>query len=68
MCVYVSVRKYAGIDVTVKHLYVCGMQYADLGMIAFVCVCVCWSEEGGRVTFGRCCSLGCMCISGLMFM
>lgn len=32
-----------------------------------VCVCACWSE-GGRVTFGRCHSLGYMCISGLMFM
>ena len=41
-------------------------KYARLDAIASMCVRQ--SEGGGRVTFGSCCSLGCMRISGLMFM
>lgn len=43
-------------------------KYAGLDVIASKCVRERGIEKRGRVTFGRCHSLGYMCISGLMFM
>lgn len=47
--------------ITVNCLHVC-LCVTRLLFIVSQCV------EGGRASFGRCFSSGCMCISGLMFM